>query len=154
MIASTFSFSGTDSLLIEAEKRHLWSGLSWDAPMVVVSDVPKAIHLYETVLGFIRIFVLPDEHNSINFARMRYRGTYFTIMQGEGIMDKSNHYTADETTPTNTFYLYVDNVERVYLNALASGWRSLQSPHNNFSGDRKAGLIDTFGYIWDIAARL
>ena len=154
MIAPAFSSPRVDSLLNETENRQLWSGLNWDSPIVVVPDVPKAIQSYEIVLGFVRIFVLPDEHNYISFARMRYRGTYFTIMQGDGFSDNPSQYVVDETVRITTFYLYVDNVERVYLNALAAGWRSLQTPYNNFSGYRRAGLIDSFGYIWDIAAKI
>jgi PhnB protein len=52
------------------------------------------------------------------------------------------------------FYLYVDDVDQVFANALLNGCRQLEAPHIDFLGDHKARLIDIFGYIWDVAAKM
>jgi PhnB protein len=153
MIAPVFPFSRVDSLANIEESRHLWSSLNCDLPTLVVNDVPKAFQLYENVFGFQRIFVLPDEQNHTIFARMRYRGTYFTILQDDDAQHDCQFLKAEKHQKT-ILYLYVDDVERVYLRAVANGFRSLHSLHSDFLGDRKARLLDVFGHIWDIAARI
>lgn len=153
MLATSFSLSRADLLANFDDSSLNWLGLNWDSPTIVVSDVPKAIQFYEKVFGFVPVFILPDETNEITFARMRYRGTYFTLTSEHDDAGESASRLGCETQ-SSAFYLYVDDVEQVLANAQEHGSRTLEAPHVDFFGDHKARLIDIFGHIWDIAARL
>jgi PhnB protein len=52
------------------------------------------------------------------------------------------------------FYLYVDDVDNVYQQALSAGATSAMTPANQFWGDRTATVHDRFGNIWNIATRV
>ncbi len=52
------------------------------------------------------------------------------------------------------FYLYVDEVDAIYKQALAAGATSTMEPANQFWGDRAAAVNDRFGNIWHIATRI
>ncbi len=154
MLSSSFSLSRADLLVNVEDTHHIWPGLNWDSPSLVVPDVQKAIHFYEKVFGFQPVFILPDENNEITFARVRYRGTYFALIrESDAKQDMSSFYSSENYSSTS-FYLYVDHVVRVYHNAIEQGCRSIKSPHIDFLGDHKARLVDIFGYFWDIAAKL
>lgn len=153
MIASAFSLSHVDWFVNVEDANHVWSGLNWDSPILVVHDVAKALQFYERVFGFVPVFILPDQSNDVTFARMRYRGTYFTLTtQNVDAHDSCSRFS-DEVYTSN-FYLYVDNVDQVLISAQENGSRVLEMPHSDLYGDYRARLIDIFGYIWDIAARV
>jgi PhnB protein len=79
MFSTSFSLSRADWLINVEDHHHIWPGLNWDSPMLVVPNVSRAIQFYEKVFSFIPVFILPDENNDVTFARMRYRGTHFTL---------------------------------------------------------------------------
>jgi uncharacterized glyoxalase superfamily protein PhnB len=47
-----------------------------------------------------------------------------------------------------TLVVYVDDVDRVYKQALAAGATSEREPADQFYGDRTAGVDDAFGNRW------
>lgn len=52
---------------------------------------------------------------------------------------------------TSAFYLYVDDADAVYGQALAAGAVSLLEPADQFWGDRQGAVRDRFGNLWQIA---
>lgn len=59
----------------------------------------------------------------------------------------------DEAMP-GSFYLYVDDADLVYRQALAAGAVSLLEPVDQFWGDRQGAVRDRFGNLWQIATHL
>jgi len=51
------------------------------------------------------------------------------------------------------FYLYVNDVDKIYQNALKYGANSLREPKDEVYGDRCAGVLDQLGNQWWIATR-
>ena len=154
MFSSSFSLSRADWLVNVEDNSHILLGLNWDSPTLVVQDVPKAIQFYEKVFGFLPVFILPDENNDVTFARMRYRGTHFTLTREPEATHHLPSLCTFETNASTPFYLYVDHVDKVYAKAIDNGCYSIESPRIDFLGDHKARLTDIFGYIWDIAAKI
>lgn len=133
---------------------HPWPGLNWLTPMLYVSDVQAAISFYEQVFGFVPIFQFPDADGSLIFARMRYRGSNFTLSK-EGTFEfegRCPHQT--KTLPPLMFYLYVDDADQAMKQAIDQGCELLQAVRLEFYGDRKGRLRDPFGYVWEIATRV
>lgn len=57
--------------------------------------------------------------------------------------------------PSNVMlYLYVENVDDVYKQAINAGAASLLKPTNEFYGDRTGGLQDKFGIQWWIGTHI
>lgn len=152
MLENSLSLTRADLLVNFDETSLNWLGLNWDSPSLVVSDVLKAIQFYECVFGFVPIFILPNEFKEITFARMRYRGTYFTLTAKDEDLEADFMFGPDN--PVSSLYLYVDDVEKVLATAAHYDARILETPHIDLFGDHKARMMDIFGYIWDIAARL
>jgi PhnB protein len=49
------------------------------------------------------------------------------------------------------FYLYVENADALYNQALNAGVTSEQEPKDEFWGDRTAMVKDQFGNTWSVA---
>jgi PhnB protein len=53
-------------------------------------------------------------------------------------------------TPVH-IYLYVEDVDRVFDQAIAAGAKELMPVEDKFYGDRSGGITDPFGHIWYVA---
>ena len=53
-----------------------------------------------------------------------------------------------EADGTSAFYVYVDDPDAAYRNALAAGATSLMEPADQPYGERNAGVVDPFGNQW------
>lgn len=53
-----------------------------------------------------------------------------------------------------SFYMYVEDVDAVYAQAIRHGARSLNEPSDKFYGNRDCGIIDGRGNYWFIASRI
>lgn len=51
-------------------------------------------------------------------------------------------------------YLYVEDVDAIYAQALAAGATSLMAPADQFYGDRSGGVTDPAGNTWWIATHI
>lgn len=54
----------------------------------------------------------------------------------------------------STTYLYVEDVDARFKQAVAAGAKSLAEPHNQFYGDRSGGVEDPCGNQWWIATHV
>jgi PhnB protein len=60
----------------------------------------------------------------------------------------------ESRTPSSGFFMYVENVDAVYQQALAAGATSLRPPTNEPAGHRGAAVRDPAGYTWYAASLL
>ena len=51
-------------------------------------------------------------------------------------------------------YLYVDDCDRYYKQALAAGATSVREPADQFYGDRNATVKDNFGNVWSVGTHI
>ena len=53
-----------------------------------------------------------------------------------------------------SFYMYVEDVDSTYKQAVSCGATSLNEPSDKFYGNRDCGIIDVKGNYWFIASRI
>lgn len=131
-----------------------WPGLTWMTTMLAVPKVEEAIAFYQSVFGVSPIYVNKSENGRIVFARMRYRGINFCLNETGRFDTRGVHPSASNTPPPFFIYMYVDDVDHFYLNAIENGCISIQEPYMEVWGDKKARIEDRYGYVWDIATRV
>ena len=125
-------------------RQHPWPGLNWLTPMLYVPNVLAAVHFYERAFAFVPIFQLPDEKGSLSFARMRYRGSNFTLSKDGSFEFAGQCPQKSQTLPPLMFYLYVDDVDLGMEQALAAGCELLQQARLEFSGRPKGQIARPF----------
>lgn len=136
-------------------RTHPWPGLNWVTTMLQVPNVKKARDLYVAAFNFVPIFELPNSSDMSQFdmVRLRYRGANFVIVT-EGNDYEGQAPVTSKAAPPFVFYVYVDDAETSYQQAVKSGMTSLIETGETFWGDMRARVRCPFGYIWDIAHRI
>jgi len=119
-----------------------------------VRDARLSIAFYEKALGFAVRDSVNDDGTVIH-VEMTYRGQLIVMFAPEGA------YGSQARTPKSagqmapqSFYLYVDDVDATFQQALAVGAKPLIEPQDQFWGDRFAQIEDPDGYRWAIARHL
>jgi PhnB protein len=125
-----------------------------------VKAIPEGMH---TVTPFL---VVDGANDLIRFIEDSFDGKVTSIMKTkEGrvmhagvqigdsqimVTDSTEKYPAGATR----LYLYVDDVDATYKNAIESKGVSLREPTDEFYGDRSSGVKDAWGNEWWIATHV
>jgi uncharacterized glyoxalase superfamily protein PhnB len=109
-------------------------------PYLIVSDASKLIDFLKLAFDATEIDRFETD-NSIIHAIVQ-------IGDSKIMISDSN----ENMKPIPCFlYLYVENVDETYKNALMAGATSMREPTDEFYGDRGAGVVDFAGNKWYIA---
>jgi len=125
-----------------------------------VKAIPEGMH---TVTPFL---IVDGANDLIKFIEQSFNGKVASIMKTkEGrvmhagvqigdsqimVTDSSEKYPAASTR----LYLYVDDVDETYKNAIKAKGTSLREPTDEFYGDRSSGVKDAWGNEWWIATHV
>jgi PhnB protein len=118
---------------------------------------------YHTVTPYL---IVDDAEAVIAFAREAFGAQQLfrmdnadgTLMHGEILLGDSRIMMgqANEEYPAQpaVLYVYVENVDEVYRQAVAAGGTSVMEPEDQFWGDRNAGVRDGSGNQWWISTHV
>lgn len=106
----------------------------------------------ESLIDFLKVAFYAKEINrtvdavngSIRNAILKIGDSCFMISPGKGQFEKMR----------TAFYLFVNDVDAVYQNAMVHGAKEVYPPADMDYGDRQAGVIDPAGNYWWISMRL
>lgn len=128
--------------------------------MMSVNPIPEG---YRTITPYL---IVTDVNRQIEFIQKAFNGDLITQMDGSDgsiihaevrIADSRVMMgnSSDEYPPMPAMlYVYVENVDDVYQQALHAGGESLQAPEDQFYGDRTANVKDPLGNIWSISTHI
>ena len=115
-------------------------------PCFSVADKKKSADFYQKAFGFEK-----GEHDSKEYVEMRFKDLV-VMFSNEGVEGK------DIFTPKHSgkrcpmiLYIFCDDVDAFYKNALAHGAKSIDKPYDTSWGDRMCTLEDSDGYTWYFA---
>jgi PhnB protein len=121
-------------------------------PYLIVADALDALHFYHMVFDAEEL--------------MRLTTLDGKIAHAEILIGDSHVIIADEFTEMNVFApaafggtavilnLYVDDVDRVFKQALNAGAKIFRALQNQVNGDRSGIIIDPFGHLWALATHI
>jgi len=110
-------------------------------PYFVVSDADRFIEFVRTAFDGKEAFRANMPDGSVMHAEMQVGDS--KIMLGQA---------SEQWKPaTCSLYVYVEDVDRMYRQALQAGGTSIMEPKDEFYGDRGGGIRDPFGNQWWIA---
>ncbi|MEO7991834.1 MAG: VOC family protein [Chryseolinea sp.] len=125
-----------------------------------VNPVPDGFH---TVTPFL---IVDQASRLITFIEQAFNGKTTSIMETEDgqIMHATTRIGDSEImiadamgrSPSGTakLYLYMDDVDSFYKQALSANGTSIREPIDEFYGDRSAGVKDPWGNEWWIATHI
>lgn len=116
-------------------------------PYLVINDGARAIEFYKKAFGAKEIMRMPGPDGGISHAEIKIGDSI--IMMGSA---PKAHQPQGES-PVNIF-LYLDDVDTTFKNALSAGAKELQPLANQPWGDRYGRVTDPFGHVWALATHV
>ena len=113
-------------------------------PYFVVDDATKFIEFVKKAFNGEETFVHKREDGGIMHATLKIGDS--TIMLGE-TMDGMK-------AEINMIYLYVDDADKIYEQAIAAKAKSIREPKTEFYGDRAGCVKDSWGNTWWISTHV
>lgn len=126
------------------------SGYHTATPYMVLTNAAQALEFYKKAFGAQELFRMPKPDG--------------TIMHGEIMIGDSRLMIADQcaegsqsaqipSNPPISIFLYVEDVDASFRQAVAAGAKETMPPQDMFWGDRYGRLTDPFGHHWHLASK-
>ena len=113
-------------------------------PYFTVKGAAKLIDFLKKAFNAEERFRMPGPNGTVAHAELKIGDSM--VMIGD----------AGEQWPVKTgqVYLYLEDCDRYYKQALAAGATSVREPADQFYGDRNATVNDSFGNTWSIGTHV
>src|SRR5689334_21722221 len=119
-------------------------------PYLIIRGAAKAIDFYKKAFGATEIMRMATPDGKVGHAELKIGDSIF--MMGEE-MQQMGYRAPQGSTPVGLM-VYVEDVDRVFKQAIAAGGRVEKDLQNQFYGDRSGTLYDPFGHMWTIATHV
>jgi len=121
-------------------------------PYLCVDGAAAAIDFYTSVLGAKERMRMPGPDGKVGHAELSF---------GDAVVMLADEYPdMDVRSPMSiggspvTIHLYVEDVDRVFQQALAAGATESRPVEDQFYGDRSGQFVDPFGHKWNVASHV
>jgi PhnB protein len=128
------------------------AGYHTATPYLVVNDANGAIDFYKKAFGAKEIMRMQGPGGKIGHAELKI-GDSVVMLSDEmpGGRGKSPKSLGGSTA---SVFLYLENVDSVFKQAVAAGAKTEMELQNQFWGDRFGQLSDPFGHLWGLATHV
>ena len=118
-------------------------------PYLIIKGAADAIAYYKKAFGATELLRMPTPDGRIGHAEIKIGDSPIMLADEFPEMDARSPQTIGGTPVT--IHLYVEDVDRVFDQAVAAGAKVERPVKDQFYGDRAGGVIDPFGHKWYIA---
>lgn len=126
-------------------------GYHTTTPYLMVNDADRAVTFYRQALGAVELRRSVDANGAVRNVQIRIGDS--PVMLGIRPEDQVTEQKLGDL-PRVSIYLFVDDADRVYQQALAHGATPLYPPEDQEYGHREGGIVDPFGVTWWVATTL
>jgi PhnB protein len=118
------------------------------SPALTCKDAARAIEYYKKAFNAEEIMRMPSPDGKISHAELKIGDSIIFLNDEMGPM------TASSGTPRMSLFLYVQDADTTFSNAVKAGGKVEMPLENQFWGDRYGKLTDPFGHQWGIATHV
>ncbi|MEK6411025.1 MAG: VOC family protein [Acidobacteriota bacterium] len=132
---------------------HIPAGYHTATPYLIAKDAAAAIEFYKKAFGATELERITDESGAVRHGEFKIGDSPFMIT------DEHPDYPAWQSplsrggSPVH-IYLYVEDVDAAFKQAISCGATELLPVQDQFYGDRSGALTDPFGHVWYIATHI
>lgn len=119
-------------------------------PYLVLSDASRAIDFYKQAFGAKELSRMGIPGGKIGHAELKIGDS--VIMLSDEMMGNRSPQSLGGS-PVSIF-MYVEDVDSVFNQAVKAGAKSDTPPADMFWGDRYGKLTDPFGHLWGLATHI
>ncbi len=126
-------------------------GFNTVTPMLVLSDAARAIDFYKRAFGAQEI--MRSVHGGkVAHAEIKIGNSHIMLHdEWPGAPSRSPQSLGGTTAG---LWLYVEDVDRLFSQAVQAGAKAAMPVSNQFWGDRFGSVIDPFGHVWSMATHV
>lgn len=121
-------------------------------PYLSVDDAAKAIDFYQRAFGAKERFRMPGPDDKIAHAELEIGDSL--VMLSDPFPQAQSKSPKEAGTTTVGLFLYVEDVDAVFKQAVDAGATAMTEPEDMFWGDRFGSVADPFGHHWQIATHV
>jgi PhnB protein len=118
-------------------------------PYLIVKDAARAIEFYKQAFDARELVRMADPSGKIGHAEIQIGDSPIMLADEHPDMDARSPQTIGGS-PVG-ICLYVENVDKLFKQAIAAGAKELRPVKDQFYGDRSGTLTDPFGHQWTVA---
>lgn len=123
-------------------------------PYLIVQDARRSLDFYSNAFGFNIVNIAYDDNNDPMHVEMR-KGEALIMFCCEGAFGNEGRAPVTQNmVMLLNIYVYCENVDTLYKQAIGIGAKSKIAPTEGFWGDRFCTLLDPDGYEWSFATYL
>ena len=127
-------------------------GYNTVSPYLAVEDATEAIDFYTRAFGAKERTRMPGPDGKIAHAELQIGNSI--VMLSDPFPQSTAKPPSDLGGTTTGLFLYVEDVDAVYKQAVDAGATSTMEPSDMFWGDRFGSVLDPFGHSWQIATHV
>jgi PhnB protein len=136
-----------------AKVQAIPAGCDRIVPYLSIKGAADAIKYYETAFGAKEVMRMPGpDGKSIMHAEIKIGPSL--IFVSDEFPQASTRSPATLKGTTVAMMFYVEDVDKVFNQAVAAGGKAIMPPSNMFWGDRFCKLADPFGHEWALCTHL
>jgi PhnB protein len=118
-------------------------------PYFTIRGASRAIDFYKKAFGATEVYRMEGPQGRVMHAELKIGDSM--IMLGDEVPGMGNKSPETLGGTTAGIMLYVDDVDKVFNQAVAAGAKSETPVADQFWGDRYGKLVDPFGHSWSVA---
>ena len=124
------------------------------SPYMVVVDAKASIDFYKKAFGFEIDYISKDDNANPQHVSMKKNDAFIMFCpEGAFGITKKSPVNQAVQMPIN-MYVYCENTDALYKQAIAAGAKSVMEPQDAFWGDRFCTVLDPDNYEWSFATTL
>jgi len=133
--------------------KYIPEGYHTATPYLILKDAAAAIEFYKKAFGATELERIADESGAIRHAEIKIGDSPFMMTEETPSFPDYLSPQSRGGTPVH-IYLYVEDADALFNQAVSAGATVLQPIADQFYGDRVGGVTDPFGHVWYIATRI
>lgn len=133
-----------------ANVKPIPEGYSTVTPSITLRDTTKAIEFYKRAFSAQDLGIIHGPDGKVMHAEVKIGNSI--VMMNDEVMGSRSAETQGGSPVS--FYLYFENADTAFQQAVAAGAQGAMPPSDMFWGDRMGQVIDPFGLRWNVATRV